>query len=107
MKTKLPIEVTLLVKVALCSRCKTQIRRNELFMAFHSHKLCDRNGIELKLRRAAHRILPDDELLLQKCNLRSPFRNVHLTDVSTDCNNKFHTFLRNVSEWAFVTKLDR
>lgn len=29
-----------------------------------------------------------------------PFHNVHLTDVSSDCNNKFHTFLRNVSEWA-------
>lgn len=28
-----------------------------------------------------------------------PFHNVHLTDVSTDCNNKFHTFLRNVLEW--------
>lgn len=43
----------------------------------------------------------DDELLQQKCN-QFPFHNVHLTDVSTDCNNKFHTFLRNILEWSLA-----
>lgn len=50
--------------------------------------------------------LCDDELLLQKCIQQLSFHIVHLTDVSTDCNNKFHTFLRNVSEWTFLEWLN-
>jgi hypothetical protein len=53
----------------------------------------------------------DDELLLKKSNHNCHSIMLHLTDVSTDCNNKFHTFLRNVSEWTFCgdkdKKLDR
>lgn len=86
--------------------------RND-FTAFLSHKLCDYDENEFERLLGIATVCTtfqrrrNDELLLQKCNQQLPFHNVHLTDVSTDCNNKFHTFLRNVLEWAFlVAKLD-
>jgi hypothetical protein len=45
----------------------------------------------------------DDELLRQKCSSQQRlFHSImsDLTDVFADCNNKFHTFLRNDSEWS-------
>lgn len=56
----------------------------------------------LHLDAGARHILVTARWWITSAEMQSqfPFHNVHLTDVSTDCDNKFHTFLQNVLEWT-------